>query len=248
MARPRKSNYEKTVFAKRIVELQQRHKYTDQYIVDNVRDEFGLQFITTLQSYQKWKSGERLPVNLQGAIIAFADFYDVSVEYLIREDAPEKPQIKSVQDAIGLSVDAVRNLISFHNDFPALIKMMDTILSSTNENGIAFLLNLYNQILSDYKDNKEGDSTSSYDMDKMQQRMLRTQQAYNYISSIVQSNMPEYLDKDIATREDENEYYHSNDFISNNDQHINNITEVLLSHPDGTEESLHTEVHKYSKK
>ena len=56
----------------------------------------------------------------------------------------------------------------------------------------------------------------SYDMDKMQQRILRTQQAYNYISAIVQSNMAEYLNKEIATQEDENDYYHSDDFINNN--------------------------------
>lgn len=217
MGRKKIHNYDQTAFARRICELQKHNGYTDQDVMDGVVDEYGNTLINDAQVYGSYKSGKRrnprdFPILLQ----AFAKFYDVTADYLLELDDNPKPQIKSVQDATGLSVDAVRNLMSFHNDFPALIKMMDTLLSSTDENGIAFLLNLYNQILSDYRDNREGNTTSSYDMDKMQQRILKTQQAYNYISAIVQSNMAEYLDKEIATREDENDYYHSDDFINNN--------------------------------
>ncbi len=211
MGRTRKTEYLKTVFAKRIVELQQRYKYTDQYIVDNVQDEYGLQFITTLQSYQKWKNGERLPSNLQSAIIAFADFYGVSVEYLLREEAPETPQIKSVQDATGLSSDAVRKLLSLHKDFPVLSQMVDTVLSSLSNENEVLLVNLLEQILSDYNDKKNGQTSSSYNMEKMQERILRAQQMYNFFDTIVENNMADYLDKEIEQRASEAEYYSSDE-------------------------------------
>ncbi len=217
MGRKKIHDYEQTAFARRICELQKQNNYTDQDVMNGVVDESGNTLINDAQVYGSYKSGKRknprdFPILLQ----AFAKFYDVTTDYLLELDDYPKPQIKSVHDATGLSVNAVKNLMAFHKDFPFLMKMIDTLLSSSKGEDIAFLVNLYNQILSDYKDNKDGNTTSSYDMEKIQQRILRTQQAYNYMSSIIQSNMAEYLDDEIAAREYENDYYHSEEFINAN--------------------------------
>ncbi len=220
-----------TVFSKRIVELQDKHGYTDDQILDLLRKSNGDPWIKNTQTYYTWRSGTRMPSDFQAVIVAFADFYGVSTDYLLREDAPETPQIKTVQDATGLSVDAVRNIMDFNNSYPEIMKMIDTIFSYASGEGQAFIINLYNQILNDYRDRKTKEAEekaakkkksaktnknpeSTYDFnheyEQMQSRILHTQLAYNYISSIVMDNLSDSLDNQLQQQDYENEYYSSN--------------------------------------
>ena len=59
MARPKEHEYEQTEFAKHIVELQQKHGYSDQYVVDNIVNENNATLIGNVQTYGSYKSGKR---------------------------------------------------------------------------------------------------------------------------------------------------------------------------------------------
>ncbi len=208
MGRKKTKYPETTAFSRRIRQLQEAHGYTNEQVMEGIVDENQEPLIENNQTYDSYKSGKRKhPRRFIELILAFSRFYGVSSDYLLELDDFEKPQIKSVHDATGLSELAINNLFSFYKEYPSLNKMIDSLLSFSNENSIAFLLNLYNQILYDYKDKINNNSSSIYDIDKMQERILRAQQTYYYISTIVQQNMSDYLDKDLAQMEDEMIFY-----------------------------------------
>ena len=213
MGRKKIHDYDQTAFARRICELQKQNGYSDQDVMDGVVDEYGNTLINDAQVYGSYKSGKRknprdFPVLLQ----AFAKFYDVTTDYLLELDDYPTPQIKSVHDATGLSAEAVKNIMEFNKNYPEIMKMIDTIFSYASGEGQAFIINLYTQILNDYRDKKSSASTYDYnrEYEQMQSRILHTQQAYNYISSIVMDNISESLDKQIQQQKDENEYFSSN--------------------------------------
>lgn len=210
MGRKKIHDYEQTAFARRICELQKQNNYTDQDVMDGVVDEYGNTLINDTQVYGSYKSGKRKnPRDFLVLLQAFAKFYDVTADYLLELDDFPKPQIKSVQDATGLSVDAVKNIMDFNNAYPEIMKMIDTIFSYASGEGQMFIINLYNQILSDYRDKKNPESTYYYyhEYELMQSRILHTQRAYNYISSIVMDHLSDSLDKQLQQQDDENEYY-----------------------------------------
>lgn len=212
MAKPRHSTYEITPFIKRILELQAKHGYTDRYVIDNVLDKNGKPFTEDLQTYGKWKTGERKPQRWHEAIVSFAEFYGVSTDYLLKPNEPETPQIGSVQQVTGLSVDAVRNILDIKTKYPDIMKMLDVLLSNTNGENIVYLIDFYNQIINDFNDNQNNVADSSYDLVKMQSRLLHTQQAYNYISTLVHTSMREELESNALKKKNEQLYTHSQEY------------------------------------
>ena len=209
MGRKKIHCYDQTTFARRICLLQEQHGYTDQEVMAGVVDEYGNKLINDAQVYGSYKSGKRTPRDFLLFLQAFAKFYDVTSDYLLELDEYPKPQFKSIQEATGFSVDAIRNLMSIQENYPSVMKMIDALLSHSTDAGIAFLINLYTRIFDDYKDKKVDDAESSYDLEKMQSRFLRTQCAYNYISSVVMDYLADDFDIQLQQQEAESEFFSS---------------------------------------
>lgn len=243
MARPKIHNYEQTAFARSISTLQKEHGYSDEYVMEHIRDDLGNRLINDVQTYGAYKSGKRRsPRDFPDILIAFSKFYDVTTDYLLELEQTPNHQVKAVQDVTGLSDSATRRLMSFHKKYPSILKMIDILLSDSSEEDAMFFINLYNQIYEEYKDSKIDDVSSSYDFEKMQQRFLRMQQMYNYVSATVRDGMASNFDKQILVDEDENNYYHSKEYIDS-------IPDVFdcnydLKYEDGTVKHLQSEKYK----
>lgn len=242
MARPRKHDYEQTSFAKSISDLQIERGYTDDYVMEHIVNEFDAPLIENVQTYCSYKSGKRTPRDFSDMLIAFANFYNVTTDYLLGHEETPNHQVKAVQDVTGLSDKASRRLMSFHDNYPNLLQMIDVLLCESANEDIMFFLNLYNQIYEEYKDIKAGDISSSYDLEKIQQRFLRMQQMYNYISATVRGGMASTFDKQILIEEDENNYHHSQEYIDT----IPDVSDCNynLEYADGTVKHLKAERYK----
>lgn len=228
MGRKKKHNYTKTAFAIRISKLQQKYGYTEEYVINKLKDKDEIPLINNIQTYQSYKSGKRTPRDFPDMLIAFSKFYGVTTDYLLQLEETPNHQVKAVQDATGLSEHATRQLMNFSNNYPDIFKMIDVLFSNSSGEDITFFINLYNEIYQEYKDIKLGDTSSSYDSEKMQQRFLRMQQMYNYISTTVRTGMADTFDKQILVEEDERNYYHS-------EEYINEITNVANQYYNNTD-------------
>lgn len=242
MGRKQLLKYEQTAFAKNISELQKERGYTDDYVMEHIVNEFGFPLIENVQTYCSYKSGKRNPRDFSDMLIAFSKFYGVTTDYLLGRDKTPNHQVKAVQDVTGLSDKASRRLMSFHDKYPNLLQMIDVLLCESSDEDITFFLNLYNQIYEEYKDTKAGDTSSSYDLEKMQHRFLRMQQMYNYISATLRSGMASTFDRQILIEEDENNYYHSQEFIDTIP--VIPDCDYILEYEDGTVEHLRAERYK----
>lgn len=214
MARQKIHNYEQTPFARRISDLQKEYGYTDEYVIEHITDDSGNHLINDIQTYGTYKSGKRKsPRDFPDMLRAFSKLYQVTTDYLLELEETPNHQVKAVKEVTGLSEHAVQNLMIFHNKHPELLEMIDILLRSSSSEDISFFMNLYQQIYNDYKDTKNSDTTSSYDMQKMEHRFLLMQQMYNYISSTVTPKLSSTFDRQILIEEDLQHYYHSQEFI-----------------------------------
>lgn len=151
MGRQKIHSYEQTVFAKRISLLQKKYGYTNDYIIDNLKDEKGNCLISDTQTYGNYKSGKRLPRDFPEIISAFSRFYDVTAGYLIgTEDAPNH-QLKSIQDATGLSEASVKKLVNARKNSPEIIKVIDSIIPVLNKENIPLFFYFFQQMGHIYK-------------------------------------------------------------------------------------------------
>lgn len=243
MARPRKYEYDQTAFARSISKLQKDRGYTDDYVMEHIVNEHGATLIENVQTYSSYKSGKRkTPRDFPDILIAFSKFYGVTTDYLLELEETSNHQVKAIQDVTGLSDRATRRLMSFHDKYPDVLQMIDVLLCESSDEDITFFLNLYNQIYEEYKDTKAGDVSTSYDFEKMQDRFLRMQQMYNYISTTVRTGMASTFDKKILVEEDENNYYHSQEYIDS----IPDVPDCDydLEYEDGKVEHLRAERYK----
>lgn len=243
MARPKIHDYEQTAFARSISTLQKNHGYSDEYVMAHIVDDYGNRLIGDVQTYGAYKSGKRKsPRDFPDVLRAFSKFYGVTTDYLLELEKTPNHQVKAVEDVTGLSDKATRQLMIFHDKYPDILQMIDVLLCESSDEDIMFFLNLYNRIYEEYKDIKAGDTSSSYDLEKMHYRFLRTQQMYNYISSTVRRGMASTFDKQILIEEDENNYFHSQEFIDS----IPDIPDCdyVLEYEDGTVEYLRAEKYK----
>lgn len=243
MARPRKYEYDQTAFARSISKLQKDQGYTDDYVMEHIVNEHGATLIENVQTYSSYKSGKRkTPRDFPDILIAFSKFYGVTTDYLLELEKTANHQVKAIQDVTGLSDRATRRLMSFHDKYPDVLQMIDVLLCESSDEDITFFLNLYNQIYEEYKDTKAGDVSTSYDFEKMQDRFLRMQQMYNYISTTVRTGMASTFDKKILVEEDENNYYHSQEYIDS----IPDVPDCDydLEYEDGKVEHLRAERYK----
>ena len=126
--------------------------------------------------------------------------------------------------------------------------MIDVLFTRIATDDITYYINLYNQIYNDFKDNQEetSDGTTTYDIEKMQNRFLRTQQAYNYISTVVQTQLAESFKKKIQQEQDEINYQHSQEYYDKNENALNSPSpsECTLEYPDGHVKVLKAESYK----
>lgn len=242
MGRKRLHEYEQTDFAKNISDLQKERGYTDDYVMEHIVNEFGVPLIENVQTYSSYKSGKRSPRDFPDMLIAFSKFYNVTTDFLLGRDKTPNYQVKAVQDVTGLSDKATRRLMNFHDKYPDILKMIDVLLSDSADEDVMFFINLYHQIYEEYKDDKSGNTSSAYDLEKMQSRFLRMQQMYNYISATVKHSMSSTFDKQMLIEEDENNYYHSQEYIDT----ISDVPDCnyILEYEDGTVEYLQPERYK----
>lgn len=243
MARPKIHDYEQTAFAKSISNLQTERGYTDDYVMEHIVNEFGATLIENVQTYGSYKSGKRKsPRDFPDLLIAFSKFYNVTTDYLLGLEETANHQVKAVQDVTGLSNKATRRLMSFHDKYPNILQMIDVLLCESSDEDIIFFLNLYNQIYEEYKDTKAGDTSSSYDLEKMQHRFLWMQHMYNYISATVRGGMVSTFDKQILIDEDINNYHHSQEYMDTIPDVPN--CDYDLEYEDGTVVQLRAERYK----
>lgn len=242
MGRKKIHDYEQTAFARSISNLQKEHRYTDDYVMEHIVDNFGNTLINDVQTYGAYKSGKRKsPRDFPDILMAFSKFYGVTTDYLLELEPTPNHQVKAIQDVTGLSEQATRQLMNFHDKYPDILKMIDVLLSDSSDEDILFFINLYNQIYEEYKDTKSGDFSSSYDLEKIQYRFLRMQQMYNYISTTVRVGLASTFDKQILIEEDENNYYHSQEYIDTIPNTIDN--DYDLEYENGT--TVHLKAERY---
>lgn len=214
MGRPKEHDYEKTKFAERITELQEKYGYSDQYVMDNIVNENNATLIENPQTYGSYKSGKRKnPRDFDDILKAFAKFYGVTTDYLLGLDNTPNPQVKSVQDATGLSESSVRKLMLFKDKYPDIMNMIDAIISGASGENATFYFSLYNQIYEDYKDSKSGVVDFANDMIKMQHRFLLTQSMYSYWQNIVTAALAPQFDKEMLLEQERINYEHSQEYI-----------------------------------
>lgn len=221
MGRKKYNYYKETAFSKSITNLQKEYGYTEEYVINELKDDNELPLINNIQTYQSYKSGKRTPRDFPDMLVAFSKFYGVTTDYLLQLEETPNHQVKAVQDATGLSEHATRQLMNFSNNYPDIFKMIDVLFSNSSGEDITFFINLYNEIYQEYKDIKLGDTSSSYDSEKMQQRFLRMQQMYNYISTTARTGMADTFDKQILVEEDVINYYNSEEYINELSEAIN---------------------------
>lgn len=243
MARPKIHDYEQTAFARSISTLQKDHGYSDEYVMAHIVDDYGNRLIGDVQTYGAYKSGKRKsPRDFPDVLRAFSKFYGVTTDYLLELEETPNHQVKAIQDVTGLSDPATRRLLYFYQKYPDILQMLDVLLCNSSDEDVTFFLNLYNQIYEEYKDAKAGDVSASYDFEKMQHRFLRMQQMYNYISTTVRTGMASTFDKKILVEENENNYYHSQEYIDS----IPDVPDCDydLEYEDGKVEHLRAERYK----
>ncbi len=214
MGRKKTNTYNTTAFGRRIALLQEQHGYKDHEVISRIVDEHGATLINDAQTYSSYKTGKRkTPRDFDVVLTAFARFYGVTTDYLLELDDAPNPQVKSVQDATGLSEGSVRNLMLYNKSYPNVMRMIDILLADISGEDSAFFISLYNQIYDDYKDVKSAITDSSYDLRKIEHRFMLTQQMYNHIKMIVTEKMEADFDKQILIDEDLQNYYNSQEFI-----------------------------------
>lgn len=235
MGRPKIHNYEQTAFSRSISNLQKERGYTDDYVMEHVVDDFGNTLLNDVQTYSAYKSGKRKsPRDFPDILRAFSKFYGVTTDYLLELEPTPNHQVKAIQNVTGLSEQAARRLMSFHDNCPDILKMIDVLLSDSANEDVMFFISLYNQIYEDYKDMKSGDTSSFYNLAKMQHQFLQMQQMYNYISATVRAGLASTFDKQMLIEEDENNYYHSQEYIdtipdvSGNDSDLEDENDTII--------------------
>lgn len=212
MGRKQKITYEQTAFSKRITKLQNEHRYTDTYVIMHLTDENDIPLISNEQTLNSYKIGKRIPRDLIPIVCAFARFYNVSTDYLLGcDDVPNK-DVEKVNVITGLSTDAINALIKFKKSTSYdnnIHTMIDAIISGTEPEDMMHYLNLYQQLYDDYKDMKEQNEQSSYDIDKLQYRFSLANAMYNYWKAKATPKLIPFFEKQMAIEEDNYKFEHS---------------------------------------
>lgn len=167
MGRQKKSSYkyEDTAFAKRINELQLKYGYTDEEVLNKLEQENCP--IANVQTYASYKSGKRQPRDFDIMLAAFSRIYGVTAGYLIGTEDVPNPQIKSVQDATGLSETAAAALMRLKDGTVNLLPLTDTILSAMEGENVWLYSDIFQQMYRDYSDSlKAGCSKKPSDSEK----------------------------------------------------------------------------------
>lgn len=222
MGRKKTNNYKLSIFAQRISELQEKYGYTDEYIISKLldkNDEDTPYLINNLQTYQSYKSGKRKPRNFFSILIAFAEFYDVTIDYLVGiEDTPNH-QVKAVQDVTGLSEAAIKRLQSLKDNSSGILEMIDAILSGTQEEDVVYFFNLYTQIYQDYYDDFKVD-VNEFEYDRKllssQRRYETIQRLYDYCKRVVTPKLAPRFEKEILMEESYEQYISGEEFNMDN--------------------------------
>ena len=112
MGRKKTLDYEQTAFGERISQLQQDRGYTNSEVMEGVVDEYGNELILDEQVYNSYKSGKRKsPRDFPTLLQAFANFYNVTTDYLLKVEDTENHQVKAITDVTGLSDCCIKSHI-----------------------------------------------------------------------------------------------------------------------------------------
>lgn len=185
MGRKKKIEYTPSIFATRITELQNHYNYSDSYVCNHLLNEKGYPLITEIQTLNNYKIGKRMPRDFFEVVVAFAKFYHVTTDYLLGMENTPNHNVEKVTTYTGLCSDAVNKLVKIkqiRTKYPNILHMVESLLIGSSDTDISLLIDLYTRILDDYKDEKASNTASTYDLEKMQHRILVTQQLYNHIS------------------------------------------------------------------
>ena len=143
MGRKQTNTYDSTPFSRRICQLQEERGYTDQQVIDGVVDDNGNRLITGEQAYKTHKTARSQPNNFQDMLRGYARFYGVSIDYLLEMTDNPTPELGTVHEITGLSDVAVRHLTTLKDESPALLEMIDAIISAASDENI---FSLYSRI------------------------------------------------------------------------------------------------------
>lgn len=215
--RPKTHDYTLTDFAMKLSDLQAEHKLSTEQVINSLKDKDGNPIDMERQVYDSYKSGKRLPQSkhFPEIIRAFADLYGVTSDYLLGIDENPSPQIKSVQDATGLSEASVRNLMRFNTEYPHIMKMIDAIIAGSTGEDILVFLDLYAQLYNEYKETHSDEPVRNYDAAKAQTHFLLMQNMFSYIKSVTETPMSEIFENDLREETKRHDYENTPEYIDN---------------------------------
>ena len=119
--------------------------------------------------------------------------------------------------------------------------MIDAIISGTEPEDMMHYLNLYQQLYRDYKDMKEQDEQSSYDIDKLQYRFSLAHSMYNYWKAKAFPKLAPFFEKQMAIDEDNYKFEHSQevyDEYAKYQEELEKIHSYDLEYDDGSKITL----------
>lgn len=198
MGRKQTNTYDSTPFSRRICQLQEEHGYTDQEVIEGVIDENGNPLITGEQAYKTHKTARSQPNNIQDMLRGYARFYGVSIDYLLEMTDDQTPEVGTVNEIVGLSAAAVRQLTALKDESPVLLEMVDAILSAAAAENIA---SLYARIYKDYKEAKADIPDMFPEMSEAQQTRF-AKDFYKRLQSIVVDKLSLLFDREMMNEED----------------------------------------------
>lgn len=127
-------------------------------------------------------------------LYAFADFFHVSIDYLIGNTDIKNPATASVKEILNLTVDATNTLITCGKN-PVVTAVLNALLSNEDTAQYMFM-NLYEQAYQSYKKKNMPDSYGDYDADITLRNMANAVTFNRYL----EDNLTMYLTPEYAKR------------------------------------------------
>ena len=131
-----------------------------------------------IRNFNLYRKGGSFPSDPY-MIKSFADFFQVSFEYMYGfSDIPNELNEK-VQETIHLNSTAINTLISY-NDNPTVLTVMNALLSD-KESSAYLLMNMYEEAYQTYKQEKSIGSMGEFDTDILLKKFINTESFSRYL-------------------------------------------------------------------
>jgi len=200
--------------------LRQKIKnYTQEQFMADFEAKTGIALYRSKLS--KYLDGTTCPP--ETTLYAFANFFHVSIDYLIGNTDIKNPTTASIKEILNLTEDATNTLITCGRN-PIVTAVLNALLSDENTAQYMFM-NLYEQAYQSYKKKNMPDSHGDYDADITLRNMANAVTFNRYL----EDTLTMYLTPEYAKRlqDDINyEYWRSHHYDEYEADIISNIEEA----------------------